>query len=250
MVHNLHFTTTVSGHTTQGMQLRGLPRSELVGQHSFGAVLYLSLTGKLPTEAEEKMLNAILVASIDHGVQPASGFVPRVVAASGNPILPSMASTLLALGPYHGGAVSDAMEVLQSLVQQNDTEYATTSLVAEYRATKKRVPGFGHAQYTEKDPRAQQLFSLARESGLDLRAIDVAMTLEAAIETAVGRRLVINIDGAIAAICVSLKLPVAAGNALFGLARVAGSIAHIIEEQSSGNWVRRLDDTMVEYQPS
>jgi citryl-CoA lyase len=247
MVQDMTFTTTVSGQTQQGIELRGHALSTLIGKHSFSQVLFLSLTGKLPSTAQDAVLNAILVASIDHGVQSASGFVPRVVAASGNPILPAMASTLLALGPFHGGAVSDAMKVIGQLVLAEDVEQAALALATEYRAAKKRVSGFGHPHYKDADPRAQQLFQIAREAGLELRALDTAMTLEAAIETVVGKRLILNIDGAVAALCVALGLPDDAGNALFGLARVGGSIAHIIEERSSGEWVRRLPDTAAQY---
>ncbi|HEX7017724.1 MAG TPA: citryl-CoA lyase [Patescibacteria group bacterium] len=250
MPQNLTFTTHVSGHTAQGMELRGHNLTELVKEANFVSTLFLSLTGRKPTSAEEKILNAILVASIDHGINPASGFVPRVVAASGNEILTAMASTLLALGPYHGGAITAAMEVFSHLQQQNhDKEKACADLVAGYRQTKKRVPGYGHAHYRDEDPRTTQLFNLAQQAGLNVDVINLARLLELKIEENLNRKLVLNIDGAIAALLVTLGIDPKAGNAIFGVARVAGSIAHIVEEQNSGEWVRRLDEDQVNYTP-
>lgn len=248
MVQNLTFTTKISGHTEQGVELRGHQLTDLVKEANFVATLFLSLTGRSPQPAEEKILNAVLVASIDHGVNPASGFVPRVVAASGNDVLTAMASTLLALGPYHGGAITGTMEVLAALNSNGpDKEKACAQLVAEYRQTKKRVPGYGHAQYREEDPRTTQLFNLAQQAGLQPDFIQLARLLELKIEENLGRKLVLNVDGAIAALLLSLGIDPKAGNALFGVARVAGSIAHIVEEQNSGEWVRRLDDEQVTY---
>lgn len=248
MVQNLTFTTHISGHTDHGLELRGQQLTDLVKEANFVATLFLSLTGRQPNPAEEKILNAILVASFDHGINPASGFVPRVVAASGNDVLTAMASTLLALGPYHGGAITGTMEVLSALNTSGpDKEKACAQLVADYRQAKKRVPGYGHAQYREEDPRTTQLFNLAQHAGLKPDYIQLARLLELKVEENLGRKLVLNVDGAIAALLLTLSFDPKAGNALFGLARAAGSIAHIVEEQNSGEWVRRLDDEQVMY---
>lgn len=251
MVQDLTFSTTVSGHAEHGMELRGVPLDELIAKADFVSTLYLSLTGKQPTEGQKKLLNAILVASLDHGINPASGFVPRVVTASGNDVLTAMASTLLALGPYHGGALTPAMEVFARIDAEGktDVEAAALALIKEYRQQKKRVPGFGHPHYTDQDPRAQQLFAMAREAQLPERFMDIALTVETLLEQELARKLVLNIDGAIAALFATFDFEPRVGNALFGLARVAGSIAHIAEEQASGNWVRRLADAAVSYQP-
>jgi citrate synthase len=246
---DLTFKTKVSGHTSKGMKIRGVLLSNLVEEASFVRTLFLSITGHQPSPAEEHILNAVLVASIDHGVQPASGFVPRVVAASGNDILPAMASTLLALGPYHGGAVSAAMKVLLELQsEQKDKEKKAQQIVLEHKRNKQRVPGYGHPQYTTADPRVTQLFEIARKAKFDIEYCQLARILESALESSTGKQLVLNIDGGIAALLLGLGIKPEAGNALFGLARVAGSIAHILEEQTDGDWVRRLPESAVSYQ--
>lgn len=250
MSQDLTFKTTVSGHTKNDLELRGVPLTQLISEANFVATFFLSLTGRKPTAAEEKVLNALLVAAVDHGINPASGFVPRVVASSGNSVLTAMASSLLALGPYHGGAITGAMEVLREVNEySDDKEKAATWLVKKYRSEKKRVPGFGHPVYKKVDPRTQQLFQLAREAELPLDYINLAKQVEHTLEEETLKKLVINVDGALAALLLSMGIDPLAGNAIFGVARVAGSIAHIVEEQKSGEWVRRVRPEDVEYSP-
>jgi citrate synthase len=64
--------------------------------------------------------------------------------------------------------------------------------------------------------------------------------MEHTVEEILQKKLVLNVDGAMAALLLALDISPKAGNAIFGVARVAGSVAHIVEEQSSGQWVRRL----------
>lgn len=250
MPQPLKFSTKVSGHTAKGMVLRGVPLTKLVEEADFVSTLFLSMTGRKPTKVENKILNTILVSSIDHGLQPSSGFIPRVIAASGNDINIAMASVFLALGPYHGAAVSGAMSVFERMKQSKDVEKEAQSIVDEYKTAHKRIPGFGHAQYKDRakgDPRTKLLFTLALENGLSRDVITMAETLEEIIEWKLKKVLVINVDGGIAALLVTMGIDAKAGNALFALGRAAGSIAHIIEEQNSGQWVRRLADEDIEY---
>lgn len=247
MARDLTFTTSISGHTSQGLVLRGHNLSELINQADFVATVFLSMTGREPTSAEKFIFNALLVAAIDHGLEPASGFVPRVVAASGNEITVAMASSLLALGQYHGAAITPSMTMLQQLNQAPDVEQACRDLVRATRDTKQKLMGFGHPIYKDVDPRTQQLFSLARQQQLSLDFINIALTLEQIIEEELGKKLVINIDGAIATLLLTLKFEPLSGNAIFALARAAGSIAHILEEYHLPPSPRRLDPSSIEY---
>ncbi len=248
MSQDLTFVTGVSGHTSKGLMLRGKALSDLISEADFVATFFLSITGRKPTKSEKKILNAILVASIDHGINPASGFVPRVVASSGNDVLTCMASSLLALGPYHGGAITGCMQVLAEVsTDGKDKEKACEKLIDSYRLEKKRIPGFGHPVYRKADPRAQLLFKLAREASLDIEFMNLAKQMEHSLEQKLNRKLVLNIDGAVAALLLTMGIDPVAGNAVFGLARVAGSIAHVIEEQKSGKWVRRVKPEDIEY---
>lgn len=248
MAHDLSFQTQVSGRTPKGLELRGIPLEKLIAEADFVSTLFLSITGTKPTPGQAKMLNALLVAAIDHGIEPASGFIPRVVASSGNSILTAMATSILALGPYHGGAITDAMRVFETFKHDSsDIELACAHLIGEYKKNHKRIPGYGHAVYKDEDPRAQQLLKIAQASQLDPFYSNVAQILEQVLENTLKKKLVLNVDGAMAALLVTLGFPAESGNAIFAVARVAGSIAHIVEEQQAEHWVRRLDPSNIEY---
>ena len=103
--------------------------------------------------------------------------------------------------------------------------------------------------YTKSDPRAVQLFQLAREEGLDILYMNLAKQMEHSLEQKLNKSLVLNIDGALAALLLTIGIDPLAGNAIFGLARVAGSIAHIVEEKNSKVGVRRIKPADIEYAP-
>lgn len=240
---NLTFKTQVSGQHEGVHHIRNLPSSELIANHSYAGALYYMITAQLPTPAQEKVLNAILVSSMDHGISPASGFVPRVAASTGNNIVHAMASGLLALGPYHGSAISGAADVLSQVKQQG-----IDSINDSHLKLKKRIPGLGHPHYKHNDPRADQLFEIAKQQGLDDTYQQLEYEVQEYIYKQLDKHLVINIDGAIAALLLDLGFPPQAGNGLFALARAGGMIAHILEEQQEKP-VRRVDESMVEFTP-
>ncbi len=248
MSSDLSFTTQVSGEHQGALSLRGIPLKKLIAEADFVSTVYLSLMGKQPLPDAKALLNALLVAALDPGLEPATGFVPRVAMSSGAEITTAVATSILVLGPKHGAAVSSAMELFsQVLTNEQDIESAARRKVLEYRNQNRRVPGFGHPKGKKTDERAQALFAMARRSKLSLQALDAALYIETALEEQTGRALPINIDGALAAILVALGFDPLAGNALYAVARAAGSIAHCIEEVRQNTGVRRLRADQIEY---
>ena len=79
--------------------IRGYPVDEMMGRLSFADAVYLLLMGELPTPAIGRMLNAVLVSSLDHGVTPPSTLAARNVATSGAPLKDCVAAGILALRP-------------------------------------------------------------------------------------------------------------------------------------------------------
>src|SRR5438046_9323811 len=94
--------------------IRGYPWDEMMGRLSFAAAVYLLLMGELPTPAIGRMLNAVLVSSLDHGVTPPSTLAARNVATSGAPLKDAVAAGILAFGPHHGGDIESCMRFLDS----------------------------------------------------------------------------------------------------------------------------------------
>src|SRR5438270_3516324 len=104
--------------------IRGYPVDEMMGRLGFAEAVYLLLMGELPTPAIGRMLNAVLVSSLDHGVTPPSTLAARNVATSGAPLKDCVAAGILAFGPHHGGDIESCMRFLDgglSLVRAGRT---------------------------------------------------------------------------------------------------------------------------------
>ena len=233
------------------VRVRGYRLDELMGRISFGQAVYLVLKGELPPENVGNMINAILVSSIDHGTTPPSVMAARTVASTGAPLNAAVASGVLAISRFHGGAIEDCMAALLQTnekheLKQISIDQAAEEIVEEYRQTGKRISGFGHRLHTE-DPRTQRLFALAQKWQIGERFIAIARAIEAALEKQLGRKLPINVDGAIAAILCELEFPPQLANAFFMMARVPGLVAHIFEEQTRERPMRVIDPKGAEY---
>src|SRR5829696_6275056 len=94
--------------------VRGYPVDEMMGRLGFAEAVYLLLMGELPTPAIGRMLNAVLVSSVDHGVTPPSTLAARNVATSGAPLKDCVAAGILAFGPHHGGDIESCMRFLDA----------------------------------------------------------------------------------------------------------------------------------------
>src|SRR4029453_17991616 len=92
--------------------VRGYQVDAMMGRITFSEAIYLLLMGELPTPAIGKMIDAILVSSVDHGVTPPSTIVARNVAATGAPLRAGVAAGVLSFGAYHGGDVEGCMRML------------------------------------------------------------------------------------------------------------------------------------------
>jgi citrate synthase len=227
--------------------VRGYALDEMMGRLSFAEAVYLLLMGELPTMAIGRMLNAVLVSSIDHGVTPPSTLAARNVATSGAPLKDSVASGILAFGPHHGGDIESCMRFLDSglaLVRAGKSpQQAAEVLVDQSFRSGEVPPGFGHRFHT-RDPRAARLFQMALELELEGEHVRLIRAVERALETRKedhGRPLPVNVDGAIAAICADLGFAYELGNAVFLISRLPGLIAHAHEERARQDPMRQID---------
>jgi citrate synthase len=231
------------------IRVRGYRLDELMGRVSFGEAVYLILRGELPGEAAGRVVEAILVASIDHGVTPPSTLAVRNAATTGAPLNACLAAGALAVNRHHGGAVEDCMRLLargaDRLAAGEAAADVAAGLVAEEKAAGRRLPGFGHRVHTD-DPRARRLLALARESGVAGGRVAVAEALVAELAKG-GKALPLNVDGAIAAVLGDLGFAPELANGFFILARTAGWMAHVAEELAREKPMRRIDQAAAEY---
>lgn len=243
--------TAVSWVEAERITLRGYPIQDLIGRASWGASVYLTLLGELPSENHARLLEAILVSVIDHGVRPPSTIAAVTAANTGAPLNAAIAAGVLAINKYHGGAIEDAMRVLSEARQTQDAERidaesAARKLVADYKNRRQRISGYGH-RFHRADPRAVRLFDLAHELDIAGRYVAQAEVLERVLSEATGRHLPINADGAIAALLCEMDFPPKTANGIFIIARLPGLVAHAVEEQERSAPMRTVDVENYEY---
>lgn len=246
---DLHWSTKLSQTSETGIRIRGFDLIELIGRVPFPSVLYLLYTGELPEPKIAQLIDAIMVASIDHGAGTPSALAARTAASGGASLGPAAAAGLLALGKYHGATVQDAMDAIREVARRaasggNSPEAldsAADKVVSDWREAGRRISGFGHRQHKTRDPRLDRLFGMAREAGLPGLHIAAAEALARALQRSTGKSLPINIDGVIAAILGEIGFPASLSNALFIVARMAGILAQVNEELSEMPPMRRID---------
>jgi citrate synthase len=242
-----HWQTALTLIAPNKILIRGYPLDELMGRLSFADAVYLLLMGELPPPAIGRMLNAVLVSSLDHGVTPPSTLAARNVATSGAPLKDCVAAGLMAFGPHHGGDVEACMRFLDgglALVREGRSlQDAAKALVDDCVTRHVLPPGFGHRFHT-RDPRAARLFQMALELELEGEHVRLLRAVERALndrQAELGRPLPVNVDGAIAAICADLGFANELGDAIYLISRLPGLIAHAQEERSRQAPMRQID---------
>src|SRR5204862_1286764 len=241
---NAVWNTGVTRVEPNRVAVRGYDIAELMGHVSFGAAAYLVLTGELPKPAVARLMDAILVSSIDHGVTPPSALAARTTASTGASLSAAVAAGIMSINRHHGGAIEDCARQLKKIADRATTESismeeSATRTLAAMREAGERMSGFGHRVHT-KDPRTARLFELAREAGVDGPHVKAARAVEKSFADA-KKSLPINVDGAIGAILADLGMNPAAFNGIFMIARTPGLVAHVIEEQTREKPMRRID---------
>ena len=230
---------------------RGYRQEDLIGKIPYPHVVYLLLKGELPSKEHGQMMDAILTACIDHGVTPPSSIASRAVASGGVPLPTAVAAGILSIGDAHGGAIEKGAQFLQEGIARMKKESKTIEeiveiLVKEHKEQHKRILGFGHRVHTS-DPRTKKLFSLAKELKIAGNHLSLSKAIELELEKTHGRKLPINVDGAIAANIPDMDYDWRLGKAFFLLGRVAGLTAHVYEEQTQEKPMRKMFTIDCEY---
>lgn len=247
---DLSWKTSITEIKPNEVRLRGYRIDELMGSISFAEAVYLAYKSELPSADVARMMNAILVSSIDHGASPPSALAARTVASTGAPLNAAVAAGILSINRHHGGAIQGCMKILQIGIdrvhQSRETvDKIAADLVAEYKSSGKRIAGLGHRIHTD-DPRTAKLFQLAQDLGISGEGVQMITAIQSSLADA-GKALPINVDGAIAAVLLDLDIPSELANAMFFIARVPGLILQAHEEQTRERPMRRIHPTEISY---
>ncbi len=247
----LHWKSAITKVEPNKLVVRGYRLDELIGKVSYAQMVYLLFKGELPSPRVGKLIEAILVSSVDHGTTPPSVLSALTVASTGAPLNAAVAAGILSISKFHGGAIEDCMRILMEAKQLMDTQnmdydQAAESIIKKFREEKKRLSGFGHRYHTN-DPRTKKLFALAEELGLAGDYTRLALAFVKKLKEITGKDLPLNVDGAIGALLCELDIDPILANAFFMIARVPGLVAHIYEEKTRYKPMRKIHPTDVEY---
>lgn len=190
----------------------------IAANKKFSDMIFELLSEKAPNEHESKLFETILNISIDHGEDTPSAVEVIKASKEGKTVSEAVSAGILQINDSHGGAIEPAMELFYKIKKEG---LGTKGVVEDYLEEGKRMPGFGHRIY-EVDPRSQLLFKLAKEEGLSLEFVDLAIQIENELKSQKGKALPVNIDGSIAAILCSFGWDAKLGKAVFLAARTPG----------------------------
>jgi citrate synthase len=228
------------------IRYRGYAAEELIGRVGFAEMVYLMTRGELPDPACAKLLEAALVAAVDHGPQAPSIAAARMAISCGVGINNAMASAINMLGDVHGGAGEQCVTLYNAIATRMGSgpvsaarlaEAARAEIKAMVEAGTPYVPGFGH-RFHPRDPRAPRLLELveaaAAEGAVSGRFAAIGRAVEAELAAQKRRAVPMNIDGATGVVFAELGFPPPLCRGLFVLSRSVGVLAHAFEEMQSG----------------
>ena len=200
---------------------------DLMGRLTFTEYFHLLLTGEEPTEDQRAFLDLLLVAIAEHGMMPTNVAARMTLAADPGSLQGAVAAGILGCGPVVLGTSEACARLLEQAHAGRDPE----ELVDEIRASGGRVPGFGHPVHRPLDPRAERILELADERDVSGPYVALARTFRDTVAKAYGKPLTMNVSMPIAAVMLDLGFPAATVKAVPILARTAGLLAHLAEEQ-------------------
>ena len=237
------WTTSIIDMAPGRIAIRGQAIETLIGRVTFAQMIWLMTRGELPSEAEARLLEAALVAAVDHGPQAPSIATARMAVTCGLGLNGAMASAVNMLDDVHGGAGEQAVELYgwidAATAAGTPLETATLAAIERWQGERGRfVPGFGHRFHKPADPRAPRLLALVDEAAaagtVPGRFAPIGRAVQHALDTAKGKPVPMNIDGASAVVYAELGFAGPLARGLFCLSRSVGVIAHAWEQMQQG----------------
>ena len=228
------------------INIRGYAIQDLIGRLSFAQMVWLMLRGELPGLAQADLLEAALVASVDHRPHAPSIAISRMAVSCGLPLNGAMASAINVLDDVHGGAGQQCMELMQGMdalaggspITDDRVATGIDRYVAEHG---KVIPGYGH-RFHDLDPRAVRLLELVRQAQaagtVTGRFATIGQGIERVLAHRKGKPIPMNIDGACAVIHLELGFAPPLGRGLFILSRSVGILAHAWEQTGQGHRIK------------
>ena len=242
-------TTLISTFDEKGSTIRGKSLvNDLIGEVTFTYMVYFYILGRKPTPAQSKILDAVLVTLVDHGMLGAMS-ARMVYRSSPDSIQGAVAAGMLGIGSQFGGVMEQVGRHLEEIIAATDHDAKAREIVTTYRTAKRPLPGFGHNDFHPEDPRTPKLLKVAEAAGVPGKHIAALSTLAKAVDTVLGKHITINATAGMAALLGEIGVPwkIMRGFAL--ISRAPGIVGHIYEEQQrpAAGYIARLAQESVAY---
>jgi citrate synthase len=208
---------------------------DLMGRLSFTEYFHLLLTGREPTDDQRFFLDLLLLAIAEHGMMPTNVAARMTLAADPGSLQGAVAAGILGCGPVVLGTAESCARLLEEaqarVAAGGEPAAVAGDLARDVHASGGKAPGFGHPVHRPLDPRAERILELADARGVSGPHVLLARCLRDAVAEVWGRPLTMNVSMPIAAVMLDLGFPPAAVKGVPILARTAGLLAHLAEEQ-------------------
>jgi citrate synthase len=217
------------------VEVRGQDLGQIMGRLTFTEYFHLLLTGHEPTDEQRFFLDLLLVAIAEHGMMPTNVAARMTLAADPGSLQGAVAAGILGCGPVILGTAQECARLLERAQAEVATgrppAEVADELTGAIRAAGDRAPGFGHPVHRPLDPRAERILELADAHGVSGPHVLLARCLRDGVGRAWGKPLTMNVSLPIAAVMLDVGFPASAVKAVPILARTAGLLAHLAEEQ-------------------
>ena len=240
-IDGLDFPTSLGTSTTETIGLLGQDlTADLMGKVGFGELAFWLVAMRRPTPGELRVFESVLVALADHGFTPTAIAARLTYLSAPDSLQGALASGLLGGGSRFLGVTEDCALFLADTLATHDGglpdsdagwDEIALEAIRRQRAAGKFVPGLGHPNHKDGDPRTPVLLGIAEEEGLRGPHLRLFEAIGRMSEPALGRRLPLNGAGVCGAALADLGLPpeILRGFAL--LARTAGLLGQLAEER-------------------
>ncbi|MCH1881353.1 citryl-CoA lyase [Agrococcus sp. ARC_14] len=237
------YPTGIGTSTTDRIQLLGLDLADdVLGKVSFGELAYWLATKRRPTPGQLRVFEAALVSLADHGYTPTAIAARMTYYSAPESIQGAIAAGLLGGGSRFLGVTEDCGQFLAAnLVDLGDTSGYTQDewdalardVLTKAKSEGRMVPGLGHPVHKQGDPRTPVMFEIAREAEVFGPHLSLFEAIGRVHPEVLGRTLPLNGAGVAGASFADAGLPLGLLRGFALLARTAGLIGHLAEEQQN-----------------
>lgn len=236
--------TEIGWSTSDRIYVRGYDLTrDLIGTVDLAGMTYLEIVGRMPTEQEARMLNALMVTIVEHGITPSVISARMTYLGAPEALQGAVAAGLLGAGSVYLGAMEYTARMLaEALAGKDGQDLAAIAreVVTSYRSRKAIIPGIGHPIHSEGDPRVTKLVDLASELGFNGKYVQLLLAISDAAGAARGKPLPVNAAGVLGAIGLEMGFDWRLVKGLALIARTIGLVGHLAEEIrqpfASGLW--------------